>query len=240
MNNISAIPPTQGLRQIAGAAATTVLLLATTLAHAQITATFDFDNSTPALNLRQTVVSPVAQTDPSGVTATFSSPEGFSVQDYTTTFLILSSFSGKYLMSNHNDASLNHLDISFNQPLTRISLTFATVDANQVENPTQLQLNAYNNSTLVGSVAVPSSYANVPPDSKPIGIIDFTSTSQTFNMVELVTAPNQPNGVKGYLVDDINVSAVPEPSAYELATGLGLLGFTLWRQHKTRQAAASR
>lgn len=246
MNITLAVPSTEGCRLTAPAGVISLLLLSFTWAQAQVTASFDFDNNLPVLGKYQTidVAHPVSQTDPfslSALSATFSSPEGFSVQDSASTGLTISAFSGKYLVSNHNDTTtLNHLNISFDQPLTYFSAMFATADATQVENPTKLQLSAYSNTTWVGSVMVPASYANVVPngpDSKPTALIEFTSLTP-FNMVELV-APIQVGGTLGYMVDNISVTVVPEPSAYALATGLGLLGFAFWRQHKAGRPAAA-
>ena len=60
-------------------------------------------------------------------------------------------------------------------------------------------------------------------------------------MVELATDPTVAGPVTPvftFAVDNINVSAVPEPSAFALATCLAPLGFVAWRQHAKRQQLA--
>src|SRR5512135_1087524 len=93
------------------------------LAFCQSAVTFDFDTGTPALSLGQGT--PFDQTS-GGVTATFSSPaaQAFSVQTDASTNFKLSKFSGHYLYDNTLNG--NALDIKFSQPVTSITLAFAT------------------------------------------------------------------------------------------------------------------
>jgi hypothetical protein len=101
----------------------------------QSTVTFDFDTGTPALT--PGVAIPFDQTS-GGITAHFSSPSGpaFSVQTDSTTSFRLSKFSGNYLYYNNNNR--NALGIQFSQPVTSITLAFATADFQQVEVPTTI------------------------------------------------------------------------------------------------------
>src|SRR5690242_19765272 len=100
------------------------------------TVTFDFDTGSPTLTRGQNI--PFDQTV-GGVTAHFSSPSGaaFSIQTDTSTGWKMSQFSGNYL--NDNNLNRNALDIKFSQTVTKITLTFATADFQQVEVPTTMQ-----------------------------------------------------------------------------------------------------
>jgi hypothetical protein len=125
------------------------------------TVTFDFDTATPILSNGQNT--PFDQTS-GGISAHFSSPSGaaFSVQSDGSTGWRMSRFSGKYISDNNLNKNL--LDIKFGQPISRITLTFATADFHQVEVPTTIQLTAYVDSTggaAVGSANAHGAYAAI-------------------------------------------------------------------------------
>jgi hypothetical protein len=167
------------------------------------TATFDFDSGTPMLFPGQNV--PFDQIS-GGLTAHFTSPTigagGFSVQNDASTHFQLSQFSGNYLYPNtvYNPA----LDIQFSQPLSRIFLTFATADFQQVEIPTTIQLTAYEDSTATPAVGSATAHGTYAADTMPMGTLSFTS-AQPFNVVE-ITIPYAPMAASGFLVDNISVS----------------------------------
>ena len=178
------------------------------------TVTFDFDTGTPMLSTGQSV--PFTQTT-SDVTAQFSSPQGsvFSVQTDTSTGFRLSQFSGHYLYPNNLDR--NVLRIGFSQPLSHITLTFATSDFQQVEIPTTIQLTAYVDSTGTPPVGSATAHGEYAGDTMPMGTLSFTS-AMPFNLVELVL-PYQPQGSTDFLVDNIMVitttvvpTATPTPT----------------------------
>jgi len=173
------------------------------------TVTFDFNIGLPPLSAGQ---STPFQQMLNGLTAHFSSPSDpatFSVQNHDTTFLTLSQFSGNYLFDNN--PFRNYLNIRFSQPLTSITLTFATTDSHgpgNVEEPSYMKLTAYMNSTgttLVGSVTARGSFSN---DSFPQGTLSFDSSGQPFNLV-VIEILFQPGGGANFLVDNITVTTAP-------------------------------
>jgi hypothetical protein len=196
------------------------------VAHAG-SATFDFDNCNPVLHAG--IGTPLDQTC-SGVTAHFSSPYdgyqggGYSVQNHDTTFWNLHLFYGNYLMPNGLNPGA--LDIRFNQSLYSIGFDFATADFNQNEVPTTIQMDAYFNSTLVGSTQAHGAYG-YPGDTMPMGSLLFDSGGKAFNSIE-IWIPYQPLGTSDFLVDNIKVNTrggggtTPEPGALALL-GTGVL-----------------
>ena len=158
---------------------------------------FDFDSATPALTMGQTV--PFDQTM-GGVTAHFRDSTGdFSVQNSDSTSLTLSLFTGNYLLPNSVG---DVLVVEFSQPLTNISLDFATAEQTAFDNPTPIRLVAYTNSTStppVGSTTLAGTYVGV--DTFPSGTLTFSSAIP-FNAVTLNI---EPGGAAGFLVDNINI-----------------------------------
>ncbi len=173
--------------------------------------TFDFDTGTPALTTRQNV--PFDQTS-GGLTAHFSTStpnSGFSVQNYPSTLLILSEFSGNYVYPN---AAFGVLVIQFSQLLTNISLDFATAEQTPIENPTPVRLIAYTNSTTtppVGSTTLAGTYFGL--NTLPMGTLTFNSATP-FNVVTLNI---QAGGATGFLVDNIT-NRVTGASLYTITT----------------------
>jgi len=169
------------------------------------TVIFDFDSGSPPLSARQ-YNTPFDQTS-SGLTAHFSSPAdpaAFSVQSHDTTFLVLSLFSGNYLYENN--PFRNSLEIRFSQPLTGITLVFATTDSHgpgNVEEPSNIKLTAYLDSPAnqVGSSTARGSFSG---DSFPMGSLSLNS-AERFNLVVIELIP-QPRGGTNFLVDNISVS----------------------------------
>ena len=182
-----------------------VLLIATfsfCLAHSAWagTATFDFDNCTPALTAGMST--PLDQTC-SGISGHFSSTHdgyqggGYSVQTDMTTGWHMSQFSGNYLVPNGLDPG--RLDINLNQSVTSITFTFATADFQQIETPTTIQMDAYLNSNLVGSMQAHGTYGS---DTMPMGGLSYDSGGRPFNRIE-IWIPYQPLGSTDVLVDTI-------------------------------------
>ena len=181
-------------------------------------ALFDFDTGAPALTTFTNT--PLDQTS-GGITAHFSSPvePAFSVQSAGTTGYKLSQFSGKYLMANGVGGQV--LVIKFSQPLTNISLGFATADFQQVEVPTTLQLTAYMDSNTAPPVgtAVAHGIYNAP-EAMPEGTLSFNAGTQSFNLVEIAMLP-QAQRASGFLVD--NVAVTPLPLVFTNASAASLV-----------------
>ncbi len=210
------------------------------------TVTFDFDSATPALTAGQGI--PFDQTA-GGVTARFSSPSGpaFSIQTDSGTGWRMSKFSGNYLYANNQNK--NALDIIFSQPVTGITLTFATADFQQVEVPTTVQLSAYVDSTQAAPVGAATAHGTYANDTMPMGTLSFSSSGQPFNLVE-ISIPYQPRGASAFFVDNVTVTlaasgvfaSVPAASyanGSPLAAGLIASGFGAGLAAGTESAASS-
>ncbi len=177
---------------------------------------FNFNNDT--LGTETTFTNTV-----NGVAATFSSsgdPGGFVV--YPSIFETLTG----NVLGDPGPAGQDNLalDISFSQVLGSLSLDFATADFNS---PSAFTLTAYDNTALVGSVSVTGSY--LTGSAFPEGILDFSGAS--FNNVVISSA------APDFAVDNINVTAAPEPSAFLLlGTGFLLMGISSMRRKSVRHA----
>ena len=150
--------------------------------------TFDFE-TTPNFTLV-----PFSVTN-GGLTATFSSPQGFMVQPSP-----FSTLAGRVLMES--DPGPGPLTITFSAPLNGITLGFGL---NSLFGTASLTLQALMGATMVGSANAPGV---VPPGNLfPEGSITFSGA--TFNSVLLSsTAPD-------FAIDNIvarQASVVPEPA----------------------------
>lgn len=166
-------------------------------------ATFDFDTGTPTLHATMGI--PLDQTV-GGITAHFSSPNaaltgGFSVQSHNTTFYNLSQFSGNYLYPN--SVYNPNLAISFSQPVSSITFTYATADFGQTETPTTVQVTAYMGSTVVGTASSHGAY--IQGDTMPQGTLTFNGNGQTFDHV-LIEIPWAPLAASDMLIDNVVVT----------------------------------
>ena len=170
---------------------------------------FTFDSGSPALLEGQNI--PFYQTS-GGVTAYFSSypdPVAFSIQSYDTTFYKLSQFTGNYLLDN--TMKKNSLDIRFKQPLTDITLTFATVEyhgVGEVDEPSILKVTAYMNSTGITTIGSATSRGNFSSNLYPQGILSFHSNGRAFNQVT-IELPVQKGATTEFYVDNIIVTTAP-------------------------------
>lgn len=196
------------VRSFLAAVAALTLFLAG-VGQAKADSIFDFEDVPPG------TTTPFSETN-GGITATFSSsadPGGFE----TVTTFFAPPIAGNVLLDpGPSDASSIPLDLSFSQPLSSVSLDFAT------DGSGPFLLSAYSGSTPVGSASVtgsvPIGYGN------PQGTISFGSA--TFDNIVL-TSPDTPY----FAVDNIDVtSAVPEPSTLALlgVVAVGLIGWA-WR-----------
>ena len=170
------------------------------------TALFDFDSNAAGLTAGVRIPLLLAS---GAVTALFTSPAGsvFSLQSDATTRFRMSQFSGLYLYPDTTDGT--PLDITFDRPLTAISLTFATADFQQVEVPTTLELTAYQDIGGSTAVATTTAHGTYAGDTMPMGTLSLTSPIP-FAMVRLAIAP-QANPAAGFLVD--NIVGTPVASA---------------------------
>jgi len=150
----------------------------------KLNVTFDFDTGYPIL--AETQNTPLNQTA-NNVTAYFSSPSdtplapAFSVQSYDTIFIKLSEFSGKYLYDNKPSRDI--LEIRFNQQLTAINVTFATVEHHT--EPSSITLTTYLNSIDTSPVGQTASRGILQTALYPQGTLVFDSGSEPFNLVRI-------------------------------------------------------
>jgi hypothetical protein len=187
--------------------------------------TYDFDTGTPLLPTGRPTG--FAQTS-NGVTAQFSSPfdpAAFSTQSYATTFALLSQFSDIYLWPN----SLFHppLDILFSEPLTELSLTFATFDDHDPGGGgTPIKITAYWNSTVDPPVGSATASGVFTTDRYPQGILTFSSGGTRFNLVR-IEVPFIPQGASQFAVDNIVVTTIPADAGVPEPGSLGLIAIGL-------------
>ena len=167
---------------------------------------FDFDSGLPALSAGKGT--PFDQ-ESNGITAHFNSPSDpavFSVQNRDTTFLTLSQFGGNYLYQS--SLSMTKLYIGFNQPLTSLELSFATVDSHgvgEVDLLTSIKVTAYLDSIDAPAVGSATARGEITSDSYPQGTLSFNSKNHAFNMVTIELLP-QLRGATVFLVDNIIVT----------------------------------
>lgn len=160
-----------------------------------------------------------------GLSATFSSngdPGGFVI--YQSMFETLTG----NVLGDPGPAGQDNLmlDVSFSNELTAVTLNFATSD---FVTASPLTLQAYQGSTLVGSTAQTGMFLS--GFDFPEGEIAFDGAA--FNRIAISSAATD------FAVDNITVSAVPEPaSLVYLATGLLCLAMGSLRR-KSRSGAAS-
>jgi len=186
------------------AAATATFVRAAT----PLTVSFDFDTGTPSLSMGQSI--PFNQTS-GEVTAYFSSPSGstaFSVQSDSTTFYKLSQFSGKYLYDN--SPLRDSLEIKFSHYLSSITFSFATIEyrGSSGDEPSNITLTAYNDSTATTPVGSAMSRGTWPSggESHPQGTLTFNSGSREFNLVKIEIPYQAPRSALDFLVDNIVVT----------------------------------
>ncbi len=168
--------------------------------------TFDFDHGLPVLYEGQNI--PFTQ-EINGLSATFSSPTdpaAFSIQSYDTTFYTLSQFSGKYLWDNK--AVRNIVEITFSQMISQISLTFATVEyhgVGNVDEPSLMRLDAYRDSSLVGSSTAQGVLSS---DIYPEGTLSYISNGNSFNRVTIQLASSTGLTTE-FFIDNVIVQTAP-------------------------------
>ena len=171
------------------------------------TAIFDFDTGYPLLH--ETQNTPLNQTV-NGITAYFSSPSetlvtpAFSIQSYDTTFTKLSQFSGKYLYDNKPSRDI--LEILFSEQLSRIEITFATVE-HHVE-PSNISLTAYETSTNVSPIGSSLAKGEYRTGLFPQGKLSFDSGGKPFNLVRIEVPYQGRDSPTNFYLDNVKVLAL--------------------------------
>lgn len=164
---------------------------------------FDFDSGVPALSLDS--FTPLNQTNAS-CTVSLSSPTpgAFKVTNETASGKTLSKFTGNYLACVTDGGVLT---IQFDQPVTGVSLDFATVEGTGRPVASNLQLTAFDTSSgNPVSVGVGLAHGTVTVgDSDPVGTLNFSSTAGTFDQIVL-QLPDAPTGALRFLLDNLSVS----------------------------------
>jgi cellulase/cellobiase CelA1 len=114
-------------------------------------------------------------------------------------------FPGKYLYQN--SILRVSMDIKFSAPLKSIRLTFATNDshgAGNVNNATDIKLNAYMGSTSTSPVGTATARGTFTSESFAEGTLSFNS-AQSFDLVRLELAI-VPQGATAFMIDNITVT----------------------------------
>jgi hypothetical protein len=183
---------------------------------------FDFDTGSPSLGVGQSV--PLTQTV-GGLTASFSAPFlAFSVQTEASAGLTLSQFFGKFIYPNNQNR--NTLQVQFSQPVSAITLNFATYEFHDPGGtPSNIQLTAYLTSTALPPVGSTTTFgAVIPGDTFPQGTLSFSAGGQPFDIIQVVVPP-QAGGTTTFAIDTMTVTTAnvaPEPGSLVLL-GVGLL-----------------
>jgi hypothetical protein len=192
-----------------------VLAASTLCAAASASTIFNFDGD--SLGTSTTFTDTV-----NGLSATFSSaadPGGFVV--YSSIFETLTG----NVLGDPGPAAANNLalTVDFTQPLSALTLNFATDD---FASPSPFTLTAYDNGTLVGSTTSSGSFLS--GFTFPEGEIAFAGNP--FNQVVLSSTATD------FAVDNLNVITVaPEPAEFGLiGTGLLALGIPALRRRSNR------
>ena len=164
--------------------------------------TFDFDTGEPTLSIGQTTPFEQAAGE---LTAYFSGTNdpAFSVANDFISGWVLPQFLNNYLSTTLPEGVL---DIQFSQPVTKLNLTFATFDFQDVVAPTPLRLTAYTNSTAtpaVGTITATGTHSG--NDSMPMGTLAFASATP-FNLVRITLQPTL-LGATEFMVDNLNVQS---------------------------------
>lgn len=163
---------------------------------------FDFDTAIPVLALDQAL--PLTQTSV-GYGATFDSPvvDTFKITNEAASGRVLTKFSGNYLEPTTDAGTLT---IQLDQPVTGVSLDFATVESIAAPVASNIQITAIDNSSgapvIVGTGIAHGSVT--AGDTLPVGTINFNSDSP-FDQITL-QLPDVPIGAVRFLVDNITVS----------------------------------
>ncbi len=173
-----------------------------------LTIPFDLDHGEPP-PMAQYTSTPFDLTV-GGVTAHFWSPQdgyygpAFSLQSDGTTWGNQTQLDGNYLWPD--SVYRNDLVINFSQPVTAVSLDFATVEMESwADSPSPLVLTAYNGSTSnppVGSAQASGVYGL--GTTYPEGVLVFTSATP-FNVIKLTVGPNQ-WGTNNFMADNISAT----------------------------------
>lgn len=164
---------------------------------------FDFDTGTPVLAEGQGM--PFEQTT-GGFTITCSSPQtgDCGITSETASGQALSQFSGRYLASLADGAVLV---IQFAQPVTGVSLDFATVEAADVPVAADLRLTAVDTSSGVAfDAGTGIAHGAVGTgDTLPAGTLNFNSASGSFDEIRLQMHDASSASIR-FLVDNLVVS----------------------------------
>jgi hypothetical protein len=188
-----------------------VILTLTLAATAQgAIVTFDFTSGTPKPTAQYTAT-PFDLTV-SGVTAHFSSPHdggpldpAFSLQSDHTLGSRQVKLTGNYLWPN--TIYQNTLDIKFSQPITSITLDFATIERmDPAEFPSPLQVTAFNNSTASAPVGLALNAGQYGSTFFPEGTLTF-SNAIPFSLIEITVGPN-PWGTVNFMADNITITTI--------------------------------
>jgi hypothetical protein len=177
--------------------------------------TFDFDTGSPLLSGGEPL--PLDQTA-GGLTAHFSSTNGptFEIQNDFATGWLLPLLSGNYLAPVATVAA-SALDIQFSRPVTNITLTFATLDFQDLVTPSAIELAAYESSTATLPLGIATAQGTYRPgDSMPVGVITFGSATP-FEMVKL-RIPGVAQSPNGFIVDNVVVQALAASPTQSVTT----------------------
>ncbi|MGZ4965054.1 MAG: TIGR02597 family protein, partial [Limisphaerales bacterium] len=186
--------------------------LVANFAAAPATSTFDFDSGMPPVFPGQGM--PSSQWN-NGITASFSTlTGGWSIQN-TFYYWVPGVFAGNFLYPSTWGSTLA---ISFDQPITNVSLAFFTGDvSSEYDFPTKIRLTAYTNSAMTNPVASATGQGDWLTGAYPEGTMSLHSTNP-FTKIKVDMPPSQGTVSYIYWLDNIIVQAVPLPPAAINAT----------------------
>ena len=167
--------------------------------------TFDFDTATPSLTNSQPT--PLTQSV-GGVTANFdaATDPGFQVQSDTNLFWTLSKLSGKFL---YPSLSGSDLFIRLSQPVTSLTLSFATFDWQDLITPTPIKLEAFVDSTNAPAGSATATGTINPADTVPVSGRMSLKSATPFNLVRVTLPAGGAQAATDFLVDNLTVTTIP-------------------------------
>lgn len=167
------------------------------------TVLFDFDSGTPVVWATNSMPSAMEK---DGLTAYLAADAGaFSIQSDASTQWHLPEFGGNWLYPNVFNCRLR---MSFSQPASAMTFTFATADFHYPEAPTMMELIAYNGDTTgvpVGSATARGTFGST---TMPMGWLTYNSPAPFTTVIIRIAAVQPYIPASDFVLDNFIVTTV--------------------------------